>query len=109
MVKGGEECSSPPCVFLDVSLSLELSCNVSLLPGTVSNTEVAELSGGGVDGTAQLQLGDDAGRSQVADLADQLGHLLVGNNAGAIAVHTDGNGLCNADGVSQLNLNQIPS
>jgi len=63
--------------------------------------------GGGIDGTAQLQLVDDTGGGHIADLAQQRSHLLVGDGAGAVAVNTQGNGLGNADGVGQLHLHLL--
>ena len=86
---------------LDVCQLLQFLGNIGLFPGTVlQDAEVADGSGGSVNWTAQLQLADDAARSQVTGLPQQGGHFLVSNLAGAIAVDTDGNRLSNADGVS---------
>ena len=57
-----------------------------------------------VDGLAQVKVADDSGGRQVKDLLDSLHDLLVGNGAGAEGVHHDGDGLCHADGIGQLDL-----
>ena len=79
---------------------------VGLLPGQIQVVP-AEVAVGGylaVDGTAQVQIPDDGGGTQVKDLADGLGQLLIGDLAGAEGVHTHGDGLSHADGVGQLDL-----
>ena len=92
---------------LDFSQFLQFFRNIGLLPRTVSNTEMAFACGGGIDGPAQIQLADDAAGGQVADLTQQLGHLLVGNLAGTVGVNADRNRLCHTDGIGQLHLNLI--
>ena len=57
-----------------------------------------------VDGLAQVKVADDSGGRQVKDLLDSLHDLLVGNGAGAEGVHHDGDRLCHADGIGQLDL-----
>ena len=57
-----------------------------------------------VDGLAQVKVADDGGGRQVKDFLDSLHDLLVGNGAGAEGVHHDGDGLCHADGIGQLDL-----
>ena len=90
---------------LDTGQFPELICNVALLPRSALHAEVANGSGGCVNRTAQIQLANDATGSQIAGSTQQLGHLLIRDHTGAVAVHADGNGFSNADGVGQLNLN----
>ena len=64
-------------------------------------------SSGSIDGLAQIQLADDARRRQIAGLAQQLGHGLVGDLTGAVAIHPDGDRLRHTDGIGQLHLDLL--
>ena len=82
----------------------QLFRQVGFLPGPALHAEVAVGRRLRVNGTAQLQLADDPGGRQIAGLPQQLRQLLVGDLAGAVAVHPDGNRLGHTDGVGQLDL-----
>ena len=77
---------------------------VGALPGEswLGAAEVAVGRGRPVDRAAQVEAFDDAARRQRENGADQIGHALVGNGAGAETVDHDRNRLGHADGVSQL-------
>ena len=68
---------------------LQLVHAVQALPGEIEirAAKVAISGGGAVDGAAQVEIADDGRRAEVKAAADQRGQLLVGDNAGAIAVH----------------------
>ncbi len=91
----------------DTGQTLQLISDVGLLPGQARSAEMAVGCGGSVDGTAQVEAANDAAGGHVHGGAEQLGHLLVGNDAGAVGIHTDGNGLSYADGIGQLHLNLL--
>ena len=78
---------------LEVSQRFQLGGNICLFPGTVSHAEVTFQCSLTVNGTAQVQLSDDAGRRQIAGLAQKLCDLLVGNLSGTVSLHADGNRL----------------
>ena len=47
---------------------------------------------------------DDAARTQVEVVLDDLQQLLLGVLGGAVVKHSDRNGLCHADGVRHLRI-----
>ena len=60
---------SPALCVLNTGQFLQHGSKVCLLPGTVCHTEMAFRSSGCINGTAQLQLADNARRSHIAGLA----------------------------------------
>ena len=77
-----------------------------MLPGQIDVGAAKVTVSGGllVDGTAQVQLLDDLGGTHVEVLVDDLGQLLLAEDAGAVGVHQYADGVSHADGVGQLDL-----
>ena len=84
-----------------VQETLQLVHHVGVLPGQV-NVGAAEVTVSGgllVDGTAQVQLLNDLGRTHIKALVHDVGQLLLGEHAGAIGIHQHGHGMGHANGV----------
>ena len=56
-----------------------------------------------VNGLSKLKIADNCGRTQVKDLIDGFGKLLIGDLAGSVGIDHDGYGTSNADSVRKLN------
>ena len=65
---------------------------------------MAVVAGLSVDGLSQIQVSDYRSGPEIEGLADDVRQLLVGQDACAIGVDHDGDGLRDADGVGQLDL-----
>ena len=91
----------------DTGQSPELLCQIGALPGAVFDAEVAEAGGIAEDGSAQLQTADNGAGGHVAGPAQQLNQLFVADSAGAVGIDVDGDGLCHADGIGQLDLDLL--
>ena len=87
-----------------LQILLQIFCLIQLLPGQIQivTAEVTICSGLFVDRTTQVQHLDNACRTQVEVLTDDLNQLLIGNLAGAESVCHDRGRLCYADCVRQL-------
>src|SRR5690606_15080265 len=77
---------------------------VRALPGHVQIVapEMAVGRGRTVDRAPQIQHADDARRPQVKVFADELRQLFFTDFAGTVRIDADGNRLCDADGVGEL-------
>jgi len=71
---------------------------------TVVTPEVPVCRGLLVDRLEQVEVADDGAGAQVEVLADQVGDLLIGDDAGVEGLHVNREGVCNADGVGELDL-----
>jgi len=75
---------------------------LGVLPSELLPAKVAVARGLAVDGVLEVQVLDDAARTQVEVVLDDLQQLLLGVLGGAVVKHSDRNGLCHADGVRHL-------
>jgi hypothetical protein len=90
-------------------LSHSFSCNLHLegeglwlLPGEALVSEVTILCSLEVDWLGQIKLLDYHTRSEIEVLVDNLNELVRGSGRGSVRVNEDGEGLCNTNGVREL-------
>ncbi len=70
-------------------------------------SEVSVCCGLFVNGTAQIQHFDNSGRAKVEMLADNSDQLLIAQFPRSKGINHDGGGLCDADGIGQLDFTFI--
>src|SRR5512133_3512872 len=83
--------------------------SIRLLPGEVlvRASEVAVGGGIAIDGTEQVQLFDDCGRTKIEYFVDRVQDLVRADGFGAERVDRDGDGPCHSDGICDLDLESV--